>query len=114
MSEENVRTSFTGWESIMSANIIFFRNGVTAVLRDGVQQPELQRPWAELFADFLESRGADPTTFRLQMPNGQHAQFFRTSEGRWNWKFEEDDILCPDCGELKMNCDCMPHDSLPH
>lgn len=78
----------------MSAEIIFFSNGNAAVLRDGAQQPELQRPWAELFADFLESRGADPTTFRLQMPYGQHARFFRTSEGRWNWNIAEDVIAC--------------------
>jgi hypothetical protein len=67
------------------AECIFFPNGNTAVLRDGQQQPELQRPWLQLFAEFLESRGEDPAAFRLILVDGEEARFFRTSEG-WNWR----------------------------
>jgi hypothetical protein len=67
---------------------IFFYNGTTAVLSNGEQQPELQRPWLELFAEFLESRGEDPLAYRLTLPlGGKEARFFRTTEGRWNWRF---------------------------
>jgi hypothetical protein len=68
--------------------VIFCANGVTLVAHDGEQQPDLQRPWAQAFAGWMESQGADPAAYSLRMPDGQHARFFRTFDGRWNWRFE--------------------------
>ena len=66
--------------------VLFFPNGNTAVL-DQEQIPELQKSWASLFAEFLESKGEDPTEFELNFPTYRTARFFRTDDG-WNWRFD--------------------------
>jgi len=66
--------------------ILFFPNGNTAVL-DQEQIPDLQKSWAILFAEFLESKGEDPTEFELNFPTYRTARFFRTDDG-WNWRFD--------------------------
>jgi hypothetical protein len=68
---------------------MFFANGVTAVFHDGEQQPRLQQSWLELFAEFLESHGRDPLAYRLIMPDGKKASFFRTEDG-WSWRFSHE------------------------
>jgi hypothetical protein len=82
------RPLFCGSAGISSPELscIFFANGVTAVFRDGQQQPLLQQSWLELFAEFLESKGQDPILYRLTMPDGKEARFIRTADG-WSWKF---------------------------
>ena len=75
----------------MNNSILFFGNGNAAVLADGKQQAELQKPWAALYAEFLMSQGHDPEKFELHFPNGGKARFFRISPeegGGWNWDFE--------------------------
>jgi hypothetical protein len=72
---------------VSDRHCLFFANGVTAVFRDGQQQPMLQQSWLELFAEFLEARGQDPAAFRLVMPDGQKARFQRAMDG-WSWRFE--------------------------
>jgi hypothetical protein len=66
--------------------VLFFLNGNTAVM-DSEQIPRLQKSWAVLFAEFLESQGEDPTEFELNFPGGKVARFFDTDEG-WNWRFD--------------------------
>lgn len=67
--------------------VYFYPNGNTGVT-DGKQQiVELQEAWAVLFAQFLESKGYDPTAFELFFPNAT-GRYFRTSEGEWNWTVE--------------------------
>jgi hypothetical protein len=66
---------------------VFFANGVTAVFRNGEQQPLLQQAWLELFAEFLESKGQDPAAYSLVLPDGKKARFFRTTDG-WSWRLE--------------------------
>jgi hypothetical protein len=70
------------------AAVVFFQNGNTGVFRKGEQVPELQIPWVQLYAAFLEAKGFNPLDFRLRMPNNEHARFFRTEDGGWNWRFE--------------------------
>jgi hypothetical protein len=79
---------FPGGFAAAEPEIIFFPNGNTAVLRNGEQQPDLQRPWLVLFAEFLASRGEDPTKFRCLLPNGGTAKMIRTKSG-WTWEFDE-------------------------
>lgn len=73
----------------MTPEIYFMENGTTLVFHDGQQEPGLQRPWASIFASWLYYQGIDPTRYRLRMPDGGAARFFRTSEGRWNWEYEK-------------------------
>ena len=86
------RVQWTGWIAPgvrtrdAELSCIFFPNGVTAVFRDGQQQPALQQSWLELFAEFLESKGQDPVRYHLTMPDGKEAHFFRTADG-WSWRF---------------------------
>jgi hypothetical protein len=86
------RVQWTGWNApgvraqAPELSCIFFPNGVTAVFRDGQQQPELQQSWLELFAEFMESKGQDPAQYRLTLPDGKEARFFRTTDG-WSWRF---------------------------
>jgi len=66
--------------------VIFFWNGNTAVFQGDKQQPELQRPWIMLVAEFLESRGIDPLECTFQLSADHSAKFFRTSDGTLNWE----------------------------
>ena len=72
----------------MRGDIYFFPNGVTFVSHDGEQQPDLQEPWAAVFAEWLEAKGIDPREYRVRMPDGRYARFFRTTWRCWNWRFE--------------------------
>ena len=66
--------------------ILFFNNGNTFVADEhGRQMGELQEPWILLYAKFLESKGIDPTQVVIDLPNGDKAEIFRTSEGGLNW-----------------------------
>ncbi len=66
--------------------VLFFGNGNTAVLVDGQQAPELQTPWIQLFAEFLESKGHNPREFSFRSQTGHKMQMFKTAEGSWNWR----------------------------
>lgn len=66
----------------MNKSIFFYPNGATAVTDEkGEQVPRLQTPWIKLFVEFLESRGEDPTSFEINLPDGKKARSFRTPAG---------------------------------
>lgn len=68
-----------------SEKVRFLGNGLTAVFfPNGEQVPGLQKPWAELYAEFMESKGLDPSRLELEFPNGARSKFFKTDTG-WNW-----------------------------
>ncbi len=71
----------------MKYNAMFFRNGTIAVTDNKGQIPELQRKSVPvLFAEFLESKGYNPTEFLLQFPAG-YAILKKGSHG-WGSQFE--------------------------
>ena len=65
--------------------VLFSPNGSTAVFDDDGQVPDLQKPWIELFAEFIESKDLDLAEFDIQMPNGVKVELFETPTG-WNWR----------------------------
>lgn len=67
-------------------HVLFFSNGLTAVSENGEQVPELQTAWFELYVQFLEAHGVDPSTVRFTFPNGWETQVFKTDRG-YNWMF---------------------------
>lgn len=72
-------------------HIIFFANGNTAAFGDsGLQAPELQVSWFELYLGFLETRGIDPTECKFTINGGGGAIVvpFKTDQGTWNWEIE--------------------------
>lgn len=64
--------------------IFFFPNGTTTVVDKEKQHTDLQEPWLALFADYLESKGEDPSQFDLHLPNG-HKAIFMKIPGGWTW-----------------------------
>jgi hypothetical protein len=58
----------------------FLPNGNTAVFDGEAQCPELQEPWVELFAKFLESKGESASHFELHFPDGRIGRIFMTDE----------------------------------
>lgn len=67
--------------------IVFFVNGNVGVTLNGRdQEPELQRGWAELYAEFLEGKGQNPVDFELTFPDGATGRFFKTEDG-YNWEY---------------------------
>lgn len=72
----------------MVERILFLPNGNTFVADEhGQQIGELQEPWILLYANFLESKGIDPTRVTIELPGRVLAKWFRTSEGGLNWEF---------------------------
>lgn len=67
--------------------ILFFSDGNTAVFKKKEQVPELQQSWLTLFAEFLESKGIDPTKHEYTFPNGSRAGIFKIKDG-YNWRFK--------------------------
>lgn len=66
--------------------VIFFLNGNTACVNDkGIQEPVLQKPYFELYCEFLEKQGIDPSLIEFTMPDGSKARAFRVESG-WNWE----------------------------
>jgi hypothetical protein len=65
----------------MVKKIYFLPNGMTAVFDGQEQCPELQEPWVELFANFLESKGESPSDFELHFPDGRTGRIFWTDGG---------------------------------
>ena len=71
----------------MKYEAFFFANGAIVVTDGKEQVAELQQKAIPvLFAEFVESKGYDPTDFQLNMTNGK-AVLFKTEYG-WNRKFE--------------------------
>ena len=71
--------------------IMFFPNGVTAVVDKQEQVLDLQVAWLRLYFDFLESKGVDLRDCRFLLPAGNYeAVPFKTSEGEWNWHVERE------------------------
>jgi hypothetical protein len=69
-------------------SIYFFDNGMAAVFVNGQQAPELQATgWAAVFAKHIESLGADPASFVVNMPGGGRASFKRWDDGEWHADF---------------------------
>jgi hypothetical protein len=72
-------------------SVILFSNGNTAVFdENGEQMGELQKGWLELWCEFMESKGVDPSklTDIKTIVNGEtrYVQPFKTEFG-WNCKF---------------------------
>ncbi len=71
-------------------NCVFFSNGNTGFFDEkGRQVSKLQRSWLQLYIEFLEKEGGDPTEIEFILPNGDRAQVFKTPRGRWNWEVKE-------------------------
>lgn len=68
---------------------ILFSNGNTAVFdENGEQMGELQKGWLELWCEFMESKGVDPSKIDIKtIVNGRdtNVQPFKTEYG-WNCK----------------------------
>jgi hypothetical protein len=73
--------------SNLTKKIYFLPDGMTAVFDGEEQVPELQRPWVELFAEFLESKGENASHFELHFPDGLVGRIFMTDEGDGDWRF---------------------------
>jgi hypothetical protein len=72
----------------MAKKIYFLPNGMTAVFDSETQVPELQQPWVELFAEFLETKVQSTTHWELHFPDGRIGHIWRTDEdGSWDWRF---------------------------
>jgi len=69
----------------MKPRAYLFQNGVTVFIQNGAQVAELQTPWIDLYFQFLESKGIDPTTVEFYLPGGVF-RAFKTSNGSWNWE----------------------------
>ncbi len=68
--------------------VFFFPNGNSGVYDGEERMDTLQRPWFLLFAEFIESRGYDPTDFEYHLPDGRHiATVFKIPEG-YNWRIK--------------------------
>ena len=64
--------------------VFFFPNGTIAVTEGENQITELQTKGVPaLFAEFVESKGYDPTDFQLHL-GSVDAVLFKTKDG-WNW-----------------------------
>jgi len=63
--------------------VMFFKNGNTAHLKDGKQVPELQESWFSLYIKFLEEKGINPLDGVYRLPAGD-AKIFKTESG-YNW-----------------------------
>lgn len=73
----------------MKYEVFFFANGDIIVINSKNQIPELQRKSIPvLFAEYVESKGYDPTDFQLNMTTGK-ATLFKTEYG-WNWTFSKE------------------------
>jgi hypothetical protein len=91
--------------------IYFFSNGVTIIsdepgayrespkpwpaLFDG-STCEFQVPWIRVFADFLVSKGEEPSHFELHFPDGRTGWIFWNDDpdcydppGNWSWKITD-------------------------
>jgi hypothetical protein len=73
----------------MSNTIWFFPNGNTLVSHEGQQQPRLQQAWAVIFAEWLETKGVDPASYLLRLPDGKAGRFFRTADEEWNYEVHD-------------------------
>ena len=65
--------------------VVFWPHGVTSTTVGNEQVTYLQKPWIEMFFEYLESKGVEPEKQHYVLPNGKRAEPYRTSEG-WNWK----------------------------
>lgn len=71
-------------------SVILFPNGNTAVFNSkGEQMPYLQKSWIELWCEYMQSSGVDPSTIPdiKAIVNGRevYIQPFKVDNG-WNWK----------------------------
>jgi hypothetical protein len=71
----------------VNKKIHFLPGGLTVVFDREARVPELEKPWVELFAEFLESKGESPFDFELHFPDGKIGRIFRTHDGSWDWHF---------------------------
>jgi len=73
----------------MNLEFTFYSNGHTLCFnpKDGNQLPEYQVAWLELFFEFLEKKGIDPTESTFRLPGGRKAIPVKIKE-RWNWRIE--------------------------
>jgi hypothetical protein len=67
--------------------IYFLPDGMTKVFDGETQVLELQVPWVELFAEFLEGKGKYPPDFELHFPDGKIGRIFRADDGSWDWNY---------------------------
>ena len=68
--------------------VFFFDNGNTAVFdENGDQMSDLQRSYIVMFAEFLKTKGFDPTKISYLLPNDKKAQLFSIKGDTYNWRF---------------------------
>ena len=66
--------------------VLFFKNGNTAHLKEGKQVSELQESWLLLYVKFLLEKDIDPLDGIYRLPGGQIAKILKTEIG-YNWSF---------------------------
>lgn len=64
--------------------IMFLPNGLTAAFQNGQQVPDLQTSWVGLYANLLESKGINPTTVSVEMPDGYTCHFQHSESFGWH------------------------------
>lgn len=70
-------------------SIIIFGNGNVAAFDDkGHQIGELQKGWFQIWLEWLEANGVDPTTVKIETMFRNYSDHeikpFKTEDGRWN------------------------------
>lgn len=75
-------------------NVVLCSNGaVISFDESGAQIPELQKSWLELWLEFIESKGINPTEIETieTIVNGRtvYVRPFKISDGSWNYQFNE-------------------------
>lgn len=86
--------------------IYFFINGVAVVSRkpsrvrglpepwplllDGSWERIFRKPWIQVFADFLEAHGENPSHFELHYPDGHVCKIYLDKDMGWDYKFARD------------------------
>ena len=75
----------------MKTEALVFSNGNLAFFANNEQVPEVQRDaWLPLLIEHIEKCGYDPNECTIRLPGFQIARPFKTDEGKWNWRLEEE------------------------
>ena len=79
----------------MIKSLTFFPNGAVLIFDEtGEQVPELQQGWMELYFDYLEKEGIDPTTIEIKavLNDGEWKKII-LSKGKFGWSYKFEPII---------------------
>lgn len=87
-----VMVEHRGRKRLTGATIIFWPNGNTSCTDKNAQVPKMQVSWIQLYFQFLEEHGVDPTKQTFILPDGMEAIPFVIDrgeyKGHYNWKVQ--------------------------